>query len=134
MIRKINDGLALLVTNAVSTMWCAYLFAAFAIYGAPQGIHTLGFVNWFAEEFLQLVLLSVIMVGQKVQAERTIQLHATIKEHHSLLKSLEGKINASHAQGPQDEKVHGTGIRQEERRSSILRNREQATRTRNQEV
>jgi hypothetical protein len=94
-IRKINDWIALTVTNGVSTMWCAYIFAGFAIYGASQGIKTLGFVNWFAEEFLQLVLLSVIMVGQKVQAEMTISLHEKVDHHHKLLSQIHSHVSGN---------------------------------------
>jgi hypothetical protein len=88
VINRVNDAIAVGVTNFVGSMWCAYLFASFAIYGADEGIKTLGFVNWFAEEFLQLVLLSVIMVGQNVQARKTDELIA----HHHTLKEWIAKI------------------------------------------
>jgi hypothetical protein len=52
-------------------MWCAYAFAAFDCLALPtaigQGLY--GIVQWVASFFLQLVLLSVIMVGQNLQAE-----------------------------------------------------------------
>lgn len=81
---NVNDWIAVKITAFVGSMWCAYLFAAFAIWGAPDGIRTLGFQNWFAEEFLQLVLLSVIMVGQNVQAKQITDLHEKhdIIHHH----------------------------------------------------
>ncbi|HJW39610.1 MAG TPA: hypothetical protein VJ476_00105 [Rhizomicrobium sp.] len=65
-----NGRLAILITNAVGTMWCAYLFAAIALISLPDAIHggTAALVSWIAQTFLQLVLLSVIMVGQKVAA------------------------------------------------------------------
>jgi hypothetical protein len=51
-------------------MWCAYAFALFDLISLPDairgGLATL--VSWVAQTFLQLVLLSVIMVGQNVQA------------------------------------------------------------------
>ena len=51
-------------------MWCAYAFALFDLISLPEairgGLATL--VSWVAQTFLQLVLLSVIMVGQNVQA------------------------------------------------------------------
>ena len=43
---------------------------------------------WVAQTFLQLVLLSVIMVGQKNQAKSTIELHEKIDRHHDLLAKL----------------------------------------------
>ncbi|MDE2391101.1 MAG: hypothetical protein KGL65_05775, partial [Rhodospirillales bacterium] len=58
------------ITNTVGTMWCAYVFAAIALVSLPEaikgGVATL--IAWVAQTFLQLVLLSVIMVGQKVAA------------------------------------------------------------------
>jgi len=87
-IRKINDAIAVGVTNFIGSMWCAYLFAALAIYGMRQGIATLGFINWFTEEFLQLVLLSVIMVGQNVQAAKTNDLQVSLEQHHHSLRAI----------------------------------------------
>ena len=65
-----NGRLAMLVTNLVGTMWCAYLFAIIAFISLPSAIQagTASLVSWIAQTFLQLVLLSVIMVGQKVSA------------------------------------------------------------------
>jgi len=66
-----NGKLAVKITNAVSTMWCAYLFAGLALVSLPNAISTStsAIVSWVAQTFLQLVLLSVIMVGQKVSAK-----------------------------------------------------------------
>lgn len=95
-INQFNDWIALEVTNGVSTMWCGYLFAALAIYGAPGEIKAVGFPTWLAQSFLQLVLLSVIMVGQKIQAERTIKLDKKVDEHHQehrrLLRELHDAV------------------------------------------
>ena len=65
-----NGRLAILITNSVGTMWCAYVFAAIALVSLPEAIRggTAPLVAWIAQTFLQLVLLSVIMVGQKVAA------------------------------------------------------------------
>lgn len=69
--KRANAWLAVKITGAVGTMTCAWLFAAWAIYGLPVALEPggIGFANWFAEEFLQLVLLSVIIVGQNIQAQ-----------------------------------------------------------------
>ncbi len=66
-----NARVALLITDAVGTMWCAYVFALLALISLPEAIHagTAALVAWIAQTFLQLVLLSVIMVGQKVAAQ-----------------------------------------------------------------
>ena len=65
-----NGRVAILITNAVGTMWCAYAFAALALISLPEAIRggTAPLIAWIAQTFLQLVLLSVIMVGQKVAA------------------------------------------------------------------
>lgn len=68
---RFNARLAVRITNAVGTMTCAYLFAALALVSLPATIEShsvLVIVAWVAQTFLQLILLSVIMVGQKVQA------------------------------------------------------------------
>ena len=66
-----NGRVGLLITNAVGTMWCAYLFALLALISLPAAIAggTATIISWIAQTFLQLVLLSVIMVGQKVAAQ-----------------------------------------------------------------
>jgi hypothetical protein len=65
-----NGRLAVIITKLVGTMWCAYIFAAIASISLPAAIRggTATLVSWVAQTFLQLVLLSVIMVGQKVAA------------------------------------------------------------------
>ena len=57
-------------------MWCAYVFAAIALISLPNAIKshdTIIIVSWVAQTFLQLVLLSIIMVGQNVQSENVAQ-------------------------------------------------------------
>ena len=59
------------VTNGVGAMWCAYAFAALALIILPQAISShsaVTLVSWVSQTFLQLVLLSVIIVGQNVLA------------------------------------------------------------------
>jgi hypothetical protein len=65
-----NGWLAVKITNIVATMWCAYAFAILAFVSLPDAIKagTAALIAWIAQTFLQLVLLSIIMVGQKVAA------------------------------------------------------------------
>ena len=63
---RLNDWLASHITDAVGTMWCAYAFAVLAIIGY-QGNTPADFVRWFSTVFLQLTLLSVILVSQSRQ-------------------------------------------------------------------
>jgi hypothetical protein len=68
----INEKIAQKITSAVATMWCAYIFAAIALISLPTAIKshdTIVIVSWIAQTFLQLVLLSIIMVGQNVQSK-----------------------------------------------------------------
>lgn len=67
---RFNSALAVVVTRAVGSMWCAYLFGLIALVGLPGALQlgTIGIVQWIAQTFLQLVLLSVIIVGQNIQA------------------------------------------------------------------
>jgi hypothetical protein len=69
-ITRFNTNVALLVTQVVGSMWCAYAFALFDLISLPDAIRAgaAALVSWVAQTFLQLVLLSVIMVGQNVQA------------------------------------------------------------------
>lgn len=77
-----NNKLAERITSMVSTMWCAYIFAAIALVSLPGAIKsgdTIVIISWIAQTFLQLVLLSIIMVGQSVASD-----------------SVEQKINETH--------------------------------------
>jgi hypothetical protein len=82
-MKRFNPWLAERITNGVATMWCAYLFAAIALISLPKAIQSgdsIVIVSWVAQTFLQLVLLSIIMVGQKVQSQK---LENTINETHA---------------------------------------------------
>ena len=84
-----NGRLAVWITNAVSTMWCAYVFAGIALISLPAALQagTAAIVSWVAQTFLQLVLLSVIMVGQKVAAKASDkQALQTYRDAEALLK------------------------------------------------
>ncbi|WP_063772651.1 DUF1003 domain-containing protein [Streptomyces sp. CT34] len=69
-ITRFNTRTAIVITRAVGSMWCAYAFALFDLISLPDAIKAgaSAIVAWVAQTFLQLVLLSVIMVGQNVQA------------------------------------------------------------------
>jgi hypothetical protein len=84
-----NSWLAVKITGIVGTMWCAYAFALLALISLPQAIQsgTSALISWIAQTFLQLVLLSIIMVGQKVQAEASDQqLEQTYRDAEALLQ------------------------------------------------
>ena len=81
--------LALKISNAVGTMECAGIFAILALISLPEalkgGIATT--IAWIAQTFLQLVLLSVIMVGQRVSSQASDkQALQTFKDAEALLE------------------------------------------------
>jgi hypothetical protein len=67
---RVSAWLAVKICRGVGTMTCAYCFAAFDLIDLPYAIQggVPGMVQWFAAFFLQLVLLSVIMVNQNIQS------------------------------------------------------------------
>jgi hypothetical protein len=68
---RFNAAFAVKITQAVGTMWCAYAFAALAFVSLPSAIRSgnaVTLVSWISQTFLQLVLLSIIIVGQNVLA------------------------------------------------------------------
>lgn len=83
-IRKFNTSLALRITNSVGSMWSAYLFALLSLMSLPAilvlvspglrhnfpkwiiATSLITLIAWVSQNFLQLVLLPVIMVGQNV--------------------------------------------------------------------
>lgn len=71
MVERFNSFLAVKITSGVGTMWCAYIFAILAFISLPEAIRggKATTISWIAQTFLQLVLLSIIIVGQKVAAE-----------------------------------------------------------------
>jgi hypothetical protein len=52
-------------------MWAAYAFALLALVALPQALSggLLPLVQWISQTFIQLVMLSVIMVGQNILAK-----------------------------------------------------------------
>jgi hypothetical protein len=80
---KVNDGrvgingkIGLAITTLVGTMVCGYVFALIALLSLPSAItsHNLTIIiAWVSSNFLQLVLLPVIIVGQNLQAKASDQ-------------------------------------------------------------
>jgi uncharacterized membrane protein len=98
-----NTVLAVLLTRSVGTMFTAYAFLLLALLGL---FGLLGWLNpfvfllatWISQQFLQLVLLPIIMVGQNV-LDRKAELQAdeayatTIKTYHEL-EQVSAHLNA----------------------------------------
>lgn len=91
---RFNNSLALLVTRVVGTMWAAYLFALIALVSLPAALKaleagdTVVAIGWLSTSFLQLVLLPIIIVGQKVisahQDARADTDHETLTQLHAI--------------------------------------------------
>jgi len=85
---RFNAILGERITQGVGTMWCAYLFAIIAFISLPAAIQagTSALISWIAQTFLQLVLLSIIMVGQKVEgAASDVRADDTYKDAEAIL-------------------------------------------------
>lgn len=82
-----------LITAGVGTMWTAVVFAVVAIIATPGvlPLYVTVVAQWLAQDFFQLILLPVIMVGQAVaQAalERVIrEIHDDLKEDLAITHS-----------------------------------------------
>lgn len=92
-IGNFNRRLAERITAVVSSMWGAYIFGAIALISLPAAIEagdSLTIVDWVAQTFLQLVLLSIIMVGQSRSsnelAEQIADTHAVVLKELELAK------------------------------------------------
>lgn len=94
-----NERLAMKITSAVGTMWCAYAFAVLALLSLQSailgGLPTL--ISWIAQTFLQLVLLSVILVAQNLQARHTSEVKDQIADLHAKNDGLHEHLSALHA-------------------------------------
>jgi len=69
MVSGFNGKVALTLTTVVGSMWCAYAFAVLALVALPAALESgsvLALVQWISQTFIQLVMLSVIMVGQNI--------------------------------------------------------------------
>ena len=99
-----NGRIALVLTTAVGTMWCAYIFALLALLVVPEAVRggLLTFVQWVSQTFIQLVMLSVIMVGQNIlgqvsdkRAELTYKdAEATFQEAQQIQAHLKAQDDA----------------------------------------
>jgi hypothetical protein len=100
---KFNAWLAVKITDGVGTMWCAYIFAIIALIGLGPALKPggEGLIAWIAQMFLQLVLLSIIIVGQNIaaassdkQSENTYKdAEAILSEALEIQKHLQSQDN-----------------------------------------
>jgi hypothetical protein len=99
-----NGKVALILTTTVGTMWCAYAFSLLALVALPQALQggLLPIIQWVSQTFIQLVMLSVIMVGQNIlsrasdkRADETYQdADATLHEALQIQEHLKAQDDA----------------------------------------
>ena len=66
-----NAKVAVVLTKVVGTMWCFYVFNGIALISLPSAVHTgqlTIIINWVSSNWIQLILLPALMVGQNVQS------------------------------------------------------------------
>ena len=115
-----NGWLAVKITAIVGTMWCAYAFTVLALISLPEAIRggKGPLIAWIAQTFLQLVLLSIIMVGQKVAAaasdkqalqtfkdaeallEISNNMHLLLKQNTQMTEEIEGLLKLQKSGSP----------------------------------
>ena len=100
----LNGKIALILTTTVGTMWCAYAFGLLALVALPSALNggLLAIIQWVSQTFIQLVMLSVIMVGQNIlsrasdkRADETYQdADATLHEAQQIQDHLKAQDEA----------------------------------------
>lgn len=89
----VNNRLGVWITRFVGTMWSAYLFAGLALISLPAALATGDvrvIVDWTAQTFLQLVLVSVVIVGQnQMNKAAELRAEATYKDATALLHEVQ---------------------------------------------
>ncbi|MDR3687584.1 MAG: hypothetical protein P4L93_11575 [Coriobacteriia bacterium] len=113
-IDRFNRAVGQMITNAVATMWCAYVFALIALISLPQAIHdsfTGGFrplpiITWVAQTFLQLVLLAVILYGQNLLSQKAdARSEATFRNTKSAETRLTQILKGIEARGEENARM-----------------------------
>ena len=96
---KFLDGFAVKITSAVGSMWCAIIFTILALTSLPsiliQSVQTSNIapiIQWIAQTFLQLVLLSIILKGQNISSEKQEQIINHINENTAKTEAAARRI------------------------------------------
>lgn len=101
-MKKFNDlldRLAMKITSAVGSMWCAIVFTIIALTSLPsvivQSVQMLNispFIQWLAQTFLQLVLLAIILKGQNLSSDKQEQLIERINNNTAKTEAAAERI------------------------------------------
>jgi hypothetical protein len=66
----VNAKVAVLLTRVVGTMWCFWVFNGIALVSLPSAIQSGNItilIAWVSSNWIQLILLPALMVGQNLQ-------------------------------------------------------------------
>lgn len=88
---SLNNRIAVSITRVTATMPTAYIFCAISLVSLPAALRShdaFVIVSWISQCFLQLVLLPIIMVGQKVLDEKHEHLHRAHAQHAQKLDAI----------------------------------------------
>lgn len=70
MADTFNAKVAVVLTRVVGTMWCFWVFNGIALVSLPTAIQSGNLtvlINWVSSNWIQLILLPALMVGQNLQ-------------------------------------------------------------------
>ena len=110
-VQRFNRAVAIKVTAGVGSMWSAYAFCVIALVGLPAAVQQSfprggGFqpcrVQWVAQTFLQLVLLSIIIVGTNALGEASdARAVKTLEDTEAIIAQV-GEVLAAVGEARQD--------------------------------
>ena len=112
-----NTRIAVLLTKSVGSMWTAYIFTLLAFVGL---FGLLGWLNpftfllttWISQQFLQLVFLPILSVGQSVLGKhQELVTEETAKNTRALLHQI---MQVAKHLGAQDEQLLSIGAKSSE--------------------
>ena len=104
--QRFNKKVAIVVTDMVGSMTCAWIFCLLALLSLPAVLSNfaifagvfpamlikasvIALVAWIAQTFIQLVLLSVIMVGQNIaQVSADARANKTFEDTEAIVDAL----------------------------------------------
>jgi hypothetical protein len=91
--QRFNAWVATRITAIVGTVWCFWVFNGLASASAKAAFSTHSMtiiINWVSSNWLQLVLLPALMVGQNLQGKAAdARADATWKDAEAILHGLE---------------------------------------------
>lgn len=89
------------ITAGVATMWCAGAFTVLSLVALPAAVASRNpviLVSWLSQSFLQLVLLSILAVQQRIEGARTEardqETHDAVLAEHAETRQILTEVHA----------------------------------------